>query len=733
MEQTLGDAEICIAVLDGPVDLTHPCFNKAKITQLETLVSGVPDNGPSTQHGTFVASLIFGQLDSPVRGVSPGCRGLLIPVFEDGPDDSLAPCSQIDLAHAITQAVEQGAHVINISGGQLVSGGEPHWTLEKAVRLCAENNVLIVAAVGNDGCECLHVPAAISSTLAVGAMDSKGLPLDFSNWGETYQNNGILALGQKLKGAAPGGGVTTKCGTSFATPIVSGIVALLLSIQKQMGDKPDPHAVREAILQSAHPCIPSEGLDCSRHLRGRLNIGGSYDLITQKQQAMTDNNNSASNDSVQQIQRSENVELVESSEQLPTLGVQNAEFTPLNPEIAAFSNQNSALDSLRALENADSIEPKSIDKEENKETKDQIQEEDNITEIKDETCGCPNRQKTEEMNEFNDQIDEMTVPSIHASDVQAAESTITNQKVATQSVMPSQTPPTRAVGGGLDLVYAIGTIGIDFGSEARRDSFIQQLDVEVGQPCPDDPAQLLPFLNDNPEYAEALIWTLEMDGTPVYAIRPEGAFASIAYKRLREFLKSQRTEGVERVSIPGVIVGKIRLFSGQMVPVIMPEVRGMYSWSIRALIKAAKEAYKKSKSKEEPSGKPCYESEPIRKDLTDEDIDITIEGFMRKIYYELRNLGRAPQERAINFAGTDLFRSISVLREQALRCMMLDRIETERSPICRPDSDCWDVKMTFFNPRERLTQAKEVFRLTIDVSDVIPVTVGKYAYWPVWE
>ncbi|RPJ77594.1 MAG: peptidase S8, partial [Alphaproteobacteria bacterium] len=177
IEQIKEDANICIAVLDGPVDLTHPCFNKAKITQIETLVSGIDEEGPGAHHGTHVASLIFGQHDSPISGIAPGCRGLIIPVFADGPDGSVAPCSQIDLAHAITQAVEQGAHIINISGGELVSSSEPHPLLDKAVRLCAENGVLIVAAVGNDGCQCLHVPAAISSTLAVGAMDAQGLPL----------------------------------------------------------------------------------------------------------------------------------------------------------------------------------------------------------------------------------------------------------------------------------------------------------------------------------------------------------------------------------------------------------------------------------------------------------------------------------------------------------------------------------------------------------------------------
>ena len=44
-------------------------------------------------------------------------------------------------------------------------------------------------------------------------MDARGLPLDFNNWGEMYLNNGILALGEKLLGAVPDGGVTTKSGS----------------------------------------------------------------------------------------------------------------------------------------------------------------------------------------------------------------------------------------------------------------------------------------------------------------------------------------------------------------------------------------------------------------------------------------------------------------------------------------------------------------------------------------
>ncbi|MCP4549327.1 MAG: peptidase S8, partial [bacterium] len=62
----------------------------------------------------------------------------------------------------------------------------------------------------------------------------------------------------------------------------------------------------------------------------------------------------------------------------------------------------------------------------------------------------------------------------------------------------------------------------------------------------------------------------------------------------------------------------------------------------------------------------------------------------------------------------------------------LDQIDVERSPICRPESDCWDVKLTFFNPTKRIEQARVVYRFTIDVSDVVPVTVGPVRHWHVY-
>ena len=269
----LGDPGICVAVLDGPVDLSHPCFAGADIRRLDTLVQDPAGQGPMSVHGTHVTSLIFGQPGSPVTGIAPQCRGLIAPVFRDFDERRL---SQLDLARAIEQAVQEGAHIINISGGQQASDGQAEDILERALRLCEDNNVLVVAAVGNDGCPCLHVPAAVPSVLGVGALGTDGKPLETSNWGDAYRSNGILAPGENIKGAAPGGGTASLTGSSFATPIVSGAAALLLSAQAQQGRRPDPQAVGKTLLQTAVPCQPRASPECRRYLVGTLNIPGAY-------------------------------------------------------------------------------------------------------------------------------------------------------------------------------------------------------------------------------------------------------------------------------------------------------------------------------------------------------------------------------------------------------------------------------------------------------------------------
>ena len=132
---------------------------------------------------------------------SPLRAGLSVPAFSDRRQKT----SQLEMARGIELAVEGGAQVINISGGQFSPSGDPEDILGHALRLARDHNVLVVAAAGNNQCFCNHVPAAVPSVLAVGALGDDGAPLPASNWGPAYRGHGILAPGENVIGAVPGG------------------------------------------------------------------------------------------------------------------------------------------------------------------------------------------------------------------------------------------------------------------------------------------------------------------------------------------------------------------------------------------------------------------------------------------------------------------------------------------------------------------------------------------------
>jgi cyanobactin maturation PatA/PatG family protease len=291
----------------------------------------------------------------------------------------------------------------------------------------------------------------------------------------------------------------------------------------------------------------------------------------------------------------------------------------------------------------------------------------------------------------------------------------------TAQVTPSQAPSELASS---QLVYALGTLGYDFGSEARRDTFKQLMppfDLGGGTMVPANPydaRQMADYLASDISEARSLIWTLNIELTPVYAIEPKGPFAREAYLALQELLAGQiqpnsSDDYIERVSIPGILSGRtIKLFSGQVVPVIEPQsTRGLYGWKINNLVNAA-----------------FAQVQVAEGEANEEAMRRTLDSFLNRIYYDLRNLGTTSQDRALNFAATNAFQATVTFGEAVAEGMELDSITVEKSPFCRLDSDCWDVKLKFFDP-ENSRRAKKIFRFTIDVSDLIPVTRGEVKSW----
>jgi len=585
--ETLGDPEITIAVLDGPVDVTHPVFQGANLSVLPT--QGAKET-PGSDHGTHVSSIVFGQHEGPLRGVAPACRGLIAPVYSQDAAGTLIPCSQMDLARAIDHAANQGALVINISGGQLTHRAEANAFLADAVKRCAQRNILIVSAVGNDGCECIHVPAALPSVLAVGAVDLAGRPLPFSNWGAAVEKQGIAAPGISIPGAVPGGGLSLRSGTSFATPIVTGVVGLLLSLQRQRGQSPDPARVRAALLESALPCDPSETRDCARLLAGRLNLPGAWRLLFPRHR------------------------------RLPA-GMQK------------------------------------------------------------------------------------TVPSVGVSLAGAA-------SPALQQVHPSGLGEVRAVPLQAQKVFALGQLAYDFGSETRREYFIQQLGGKASTPF--DPLRMAEYLKQHPQDAKRLTWILKLDATPLYALEPQAPHAVLTFQRLSECLIDQELNGVERLSLAGPLTGTTKLLDGTVLPTVAPELRGLFNWNTESLITA------------------CYGVRPAEGDSACAHYDAQaahLRFFLDRIYHGLRNTGASPRSRALNFAATNAFQCKEVFADAIQENLVLETVDVEPSTLCRPNSDCWDIQLRFFDPKKRYYRARKAYRYTVDLSDYVPVTVGTLRMW----
>jgi hypothetical protein len=633
---TRGDPRIRIAVLDGPVDPAHPCFNGARLLGRK---SGEPaPSGPACRHGTHVTSVLFGQPGSAVAGVAPGCTGVLIPIFEDAADGGVAPCSQLALARAILAALDHRVHLINISGGQPMDGSGLEPVLAAALAQCARRNVLVLAAAGNEGCECLHLPAALAGVLAVGACDSQGQPLVASNWGPAYREQGLLAPGHAVLGARRGGGTVALNGTSFATPRVTGVAALLLSLQLQRGQPPDPQGVRAALLNGAQPCRPGHA-EGRRFLAGTLDIPAALCLVLEGSATQSGPRPFACD--------------AADAPPAPALALPDrpGPVLPLDPVprpgrcghgLPAPASSLPVLLRSRSVPTPHPLEP-------------------GIRTAGD--CGCGGS------------------PDTHAH-------------THTQ------------------LVYALGTLGHDFGSQAQRDSFSQAMPAHANQP--DTVVHLLHHLEQQPHEAQAVIWTLNLEATPIYAIAPSGPFAALAYERLRSHLRAQHAQAAELVSIPGHIGGSVRLASGQVVPLLVPELRGMYSWSTDDLLAST-------------LGQPVHGG-PRHGDH--ECAGRGLRNYLHRICYGMRNLGRSGEERALNHSATQAFQAALVVSQVSQGDFELDTIEVSKSPIGRPGAECYDVQIHFFNPANT-RMASRMCRFTVDVSAVIPVSLGPVRSWSV--
>lgn len=183
--------------------------------------------GSSTTHGTIVAGVAAatGNNNLGIAGVDWFTKILPIQAMNDNSSGNT-----ITVSRAIRYAADQGADVISLS---LATGSADSY-LRQSVAYATARGSIVVAAAGNDGCDCILYPAGFEEVIAVGASDSNNLPTSFSSYGSSLD---ILAPGITMSSPTWASGnqisayTSSAAGTSFAAPFVAGMMSLARSHQ----------------------------------------------------------------------------------------------------------------------------------------------------------------------------------------------------------------------------------------------------------------------------------------------------------------------------------------------------------------------------------------------------------------------------------------------------------------------------------------------------------------------
>ncbi|MBI4057232.1 MAG: S8 family serine peptidase [Elusimicrobia bacterium] len=247
--ETGVSSPVKVAVIDTGVDGTHPDLDVGSKLDGDFTVfdpgtgANLGESSPSTDacgHGTAVAGVAAAAGDNAkgVAGLSwgSGTKILSLRIFDSGCDSA----SDAALANAIYYAVQRSTAtgtrmVINMSLGECNPAVGPcvcGQAIIDAVNTALANNVVVVAAAGNldatfNPNKQVTCPAKIPGVIAVGATNSFGSVASFSAVGPDVT---VVAPGVSVATTKKGGSYEFNAsGTSFASPYVAGLAALILS------------------------------------------------------------------------------------------------------------------------------------------------------------------------------------------------------------------------------------------------------------------------------------------------------------------------------------------------------------------------------------------------------------------------------------------------------------------------------------------------------------------------
>lgn len=256
---------VVVAVLDTGVDYNHDDLK----SNIWTNSNEIADNGKDDDgngyvddvygwnfdsnnnntldvegHGTHVSGTIAGQNNGfGVTGIAYDAKIMPVKVLDDE-----GRGNRTNIAEGIRYAVDHGANVINLSLG----GSSSNDMMQTAIEYASSKGVVVVMAAGNDGGFQPGYPARYADKwgIAVGAVDKNNNMADFSNRAGTNPLTYVTAPGVDVYSTVAGNQYASYSGTSMATPHVAGVVALMLSANRNLTDAQVRQIVAETAVHS---------------------------------------------------------------------------------------------------------------------------------------------------------------------------------------------------------------------------------------------------------------------------------------------------------------------------------------------------------------------------------------------------------------------------------------------------------------------------------------------------
>jgi subtilisin family serine protease len=279
--KTRGSDEVVVAVLDSGVDYTHPDLaaniwvrpaNIAPYTDddLGTVddvhgYNAVDNNGDPMDengHGTHCAGIIGAEGGNSIGIAGINWKAQIMPLKFMSKSGFGTTKDAVEAINYVINRKKAGVNVRIISASW--GSTQRSRALEDAIRRAGEEGILFVAASGNastDADKVPHYPASyeLPNVISVAALNRHDMLASFSNYGAKRVH--IAAPGAEIMSTWLKGEYEEHSGTSMATPEVSGVAALVLSVDPDLTVK----ELRERLLNSV------DKLDT---LRGKVSSGG---------------------------------------------------------------------------------------------------------------------------------------------------------------------------------------------------------------------------------------------------------------------------------------------------------------------------------------------------------------------------------------------------------------------------------------------------------------------------